>query len=86
MHMTRGRPNHRLSITVDPDLHHVLVAAAEGEGISESEWVARAAERALKIKDGLQACAEYEAEFGAFTEAEMAEAREFLFGPLPDAS
>lgn len=74
--MPRGRPSPKLAITVDPDVHaHVLAAAAE-EGVSVSAWMTGAARRALLVRDGLAGVAEWEAEHGALTEPEMAEARQ----------
>jgi hypothetical protein len=74
--MPRGRPSPKLAITVDPDVHAGVVAAAEAEGVSVSAWMTTAARRALKLKDGLAGVAEWEAEQGALTEAELAAARE----------
>lgn len=73
--MPRGNPSPKLAITVDPDVHAQVVAAAAAEGVSVSAWLTAAARRALKIRDGLAAMAEYEAEEGAFTEAELSAAR-----------
>ncbi len=74
--MPRGHPSPKLAITVDPDVHAGVVAAAEAEGVSVSAWMTSAARKALKLKDGLAAVAEWEAEHGAFTEAELEAARE----------
>jgi hypothetical protein len=73
--MPRGNPSPKLAITVDPDVHAQVLAAAAAEGVSVSAWLTAAARRALKIKDGLAAVAEFEAEHGAFTEAELSAAR-----------
>ena len=72
--MPRGNPAPKLTITVDPDVHRGIVEAAEIEGLSVSAWVTDAARRALKIREGLAAVAEWEAENGAFTEEELAAA------------
>ena len=74
--MPRGHPSPKLAITVDPDVHAGAVAAAEAEGVSVSAWMTSAARKVLKLKDGLAAVAEWEAEHGAFTEAELEAARE----------
>ena len=74
--MPRGNPSPKLAITVDPDVHAQVIAAASAAGLSVSAWLTAAARRALKIQDGLAAMAEYEAEYGAFTEAELSAARE----------
>jgi predicted transcriptional regulator len=73
--MPRGNPSPKLAITVDPDVHARVVAAAEAEGISVSAWMTEAARRALKLRDGLAAVAEWEAEHGAFTSEELDAAR-----------
>lgn len=72
--MPRGNPSPKLAITVDPDVHRGILAAAEEEGLSVSAWVTDAARHALKIREGLAAVAEWEAENGAPTETELAEA------------
>ncbi|HVQ96604.1 MAG TPA: hypothetical protein VMU51_36650 [Mycobacteriales bacterium] len=54
----------RLSITMPPDVERVVRAAAERAGVPVSQWLARVAEHAAKSEDGLQAVAEYEADFG----------------------
>ena len=73
--MPRGDPSPKLAITVDPDIHRRVIAAAADEGVSVSAWMTDAAGRALLVRDGLQAVAEWEAEQGAFTEVELAAAR-----------
>lgn len=74
--MPRGRPSPKLAITVDPDVHAQVLAAAAEEGVSVSAWMTNAARRALLVRDGLAAVAEWEAEHGALTDAELAEARQ----------
>ena len=73
--MPRGRPSPKLAITVDPDVHDRVIEAAAREGVSVSAWMTSAARRALLVRDGLAAVAEWEAEHGAFSDAEMAAAR-----------
>jgi len=73
--MPRGRPSPKLAITVDPDVHQRVVAAATEEGVSVSAWMTAAARRALLIRDGLRAVTEWEEEHGGFTEAELEAAR-----------
>jgi hypothetical protein len=73
--MPRGNPSPKLAITVDPAVHEQVLAAAASEGISVSAWMTRAARRALRIEDGRRAVAEWEIEHGAFSEAELADAR-----------
>jgi hypothetical protein len=74
--MPRGRPSPKLAITVDPDVHAQIIAAAAAEGVSVSAWMTAAARRALIVRDGLAAVAEWEAEHGAFTHEELQAARQ----------
>lgn len=73
--MPRGRPSPKLAITVDPDIHEGVLAAATEEGVSVSAWMTNAARRALLLRDGLKAVGDWEAEHGAFSDAELREAR-----------
>jgi hypothetical protein len=73
--MPRGNPSPKLAITVDPDVHAQVVAAAAAEGVSVSAWLTAAARRALKLREGLAAVAEWEAGHGAFTREELEAAR-----------
>jgi hypothetical protein len=71
----RGRPSPKLAITVDADVHEQVMSAAAEEGVSVSAWMTSAARRALLVRDGLQAVAEWEKDHGALTEAELKAAR-----------
>jgi hypothetical protein len=62
----------KLSVAFEPSVAERAAAAAERDGLSLSAWVNAAAERALKIEDGLAAVAEYEAEYGTPTEEQLA--------------
>lgn len=73
--MPRGKPSPKLAITVDPDVHAGVVAAASEDGLSVSAWMTNAARKALLVRDGLKAVAEWEAEHGALSEQELADAR-----------
>jgi hypothetical protein len=73
--MPRGRPSPKLAITVDPEVYDRVIAAAAAEGVSVSAWMTEAARRALRVRDGLAAVAEWEAEQGAFTREELDAAR-----------
>lgn len=73
--MPRGKPSPKLAITVDADVHKRVVAAAAEEGLSVSAWMTAAARRALVVRQGLAAIAEWEQEHGPFTEAELGAAR-----------
>jgi len=73
--MPRGNPAPKLAITVAPDVHARVLEAAEAEGLSISAWMTKAARDALRTRDGLAGIAEWEAENGALTEAELEAAR-----------
>lgn len=73
--MPRGKPSPKLAITVDADVYDQVILAAKAEGSSVSAWMTAAARRALTVRDGLAAVAEWEAENGALTEAELDAAR-----------
>ena len=73
--MPRGNPSPKLAITVDPEVRDQVLVAAKAEGLSVSAWMTNAARRALLVRDGLATVAEFEAEHGAFSEAELASAR-----------
>jgi hypothetical protein len=73
--MPRGNPAVKLAVTVDADVHSQVLDAAEAEGKSVSAWITEAARRALLVRDGLAAVAEWESEHGALTPAELAAAR-----------
>ena len=80
--MPRGKPSPKLAITVDADVHaQVLVAAAE-ERVSVSAWMTMAARRALLVRDGLRAVAEWEQEHGRLTEAELEAAHRRVAGEV----
>ena len=74
--MPRGAPAVKLAVTVDRDVHAELVRAASQDGVSISAWMTDAARRSLRIRDGLAAIAEWEAEHGPFTARELDEARQ----------
>ena len=78
--MPRGRPSPKLAITVDPDVHAGVIEAAAEEGVSVSAWMTNAARRALVVRSGLAGVEEWEAEHGALSESEMAEARRRVGG------
>jgi hypothetical protein len=65
----------KLAITVDSEIHAKVIDAAEAEGTSVSAWITAAARRALLVRDGLAAVAEWEAEHGALSRAELEAAR-----------
>ena len=74
--MPPGNPSPKLAITIAADVHARVLAAAARRGVSVSAWMTDAARLALKVRDGLAAVAEWEAEQGALTEAELKAARQ----------
>ena len=72
--MPRGRPSPKLAITIDPDVHENVLAAAAREGMSVSAWMTAAARQALQRRAGLAAVARWEKQYGRFTTEEMNEA------------
>lgn len=75
LRMPRGNPSPKLAITVDAEIHAQVLVAADEEGTSVSAWMTNAARRALLVRDGLRAVAEWETEHGALTDAELTAAR-----------
>lgn len=84
--MPRGNPSPKLAITVDPEIHAQVVAAASEDGTSVSAWMTSAARRALLVRNGLQAVAEWEAEHGALGDAELAAARRRVADAVGDSA
>ena len=76
--MPRGTPSPKLAVTIDPEVHQGVLAAAAADGVSVSAWLTSAARRALQVRDGLAAVREWESEHGELTEAELKAARERL--------
>ena len=74
--MPRGKPSPKLAITVDADVHAQVLVAAADESVSVSAWMTTAARRALLVRDGLRAVAEWGKEHGALSVAELAAARQ----------
>jgi hypothetical protein len=73
-----GNPSPKLAITIAADVHEQVLEAAARRGVSVSAWMTDAARLALKVRDALAAVAEWEAEHGALTEAELKGARHRL--------
>jgi uncharacterized protein (DUF1778 family) len=73
--MPRGNPSPKLAVTIDPDIHKHILAAAASEGMSVSAWMTTAAREALQRRAGLAAVALWEKQHGRFTAEEMNEAR-----------
>ena len=81
--MPRGAPAVKLAITVDPDVHAGAARAARQDKVSLSAWMTEAARRALRIRDGLSAVAEWEKQHGPLTDEELAVARRRLHDEHP---
>ncbi len=73
--MPRGNPSPKLAITVDPDIHKDILAAAVRDRVSVSAWMTTAARESLKRRAGLAAVELWEKQHGHFTPEEMNEAR-----------
>ncbi len=80
--MPRGNPSPKLAITVDPDIHENILAAAARDRVSVSAWMTTAAREALKRRAGLAAVAQWEKQHGRFTSEEMDEARQSVQAQL----
>lgn len=83
--MPRGNPSPKLAITVTPDIHKDVLAAAERDGVSVSAWMTEAARQALRRRAGLAAVAQWEKQHGRFSEEEMEEARRAVRAQLRTA-
>lgn len=83
--MPRGNPSPKLAITIDPDIHGNILAAATREGVSVSAWMTSAARIALRQRAGLSAVAQWEKQHGRFTAEEMNEARRSVRAQLRTA-
>jgi hypothetical protein len=73
--MPRGNPSPKIAITVDPDIHKNILAAAARDRVSVSAWMTTAARKTLQRRAGLAAIASWEKQYGRFTADEMDEAR-----------
>jgi hypothetical protein len=80
--MPRGNPSPKLAITVNPDIHENILAAAARDGVSVSAWMTSAAREALHRRAGLAAVALWEEQHGRFTAQEINEARQSVQAQL----
>ncbi|MBI4893260.1 MAG: hypothetical protein HY821_21740 [Acidobacteria bacterium] len=80
--MPRGNPSPKLAITIDPDIHEDILAAAARDGVSVSAWMTSAARMALQRRAGLAAVAQWEKQHGSFTAEEMDAARRSVSAQL----
>lgn len=67
-------PARKLSIALEAPVADAAKQAAERRGMSLSAWLNEASRQALAIEDGLAAVAEWEADHGRFSAAEIAAA------------
>ena len=72
--MPRGSPSPKLAITIDPEVHSNILAAAARDGMSVSAWMTAAAREALQRRAGLAAIRTWEDQHGQFTAEEMKQA------------
>ena len=82
--MPRGNPSPKLAITVAPDIHRRILAAAARDGVSVSAWMTVAAREALRRRAGLAAVALWEKQHGSLTAEEMESARRRVRNQLRD--
>jgi hypothetical protein len=69
-------PRPKRSISLPSELDEALETAAAGWGVSVSAWIAETVQHRLRIEAGLTAVADWEAEHGALTPAQLADAGE----------
>ncbi len=80
--MPRGNPSPKLAITIDPDIHKRILAAAARDRMSVSAWMTAAARLSLQRRAGLAAVALWEKQHGRFTAEEMDQARRRVLAQL----
>jgi hypothetical protein len=68
----------KISVALEESTAKAAVDAAARHGVSLSSWLNQAAERALRVEEGLRAVQAWEAEHGALTDRELAVADRFL--------
>jgi hypothetical protein len=73
-----GMSVRKISVALDEATARAAAEAAARRGVSLSSWLNQAADRALRIEEGLLAVEEWEAEHGALTASELAAADHFL--------
>ena len=64
--MPRGDPSPKLAITIAPEIHKSVLAAAARDKVSVSAWMTSAAREALQRRAGLAAVAVWEKQHGRF--------------------
>jgi hypothetical protein len=60
------------SVSIDADVAAAADAAASEDGVSFSAWLSEAAERRLRVREGLRGVTEWEGEAGALNAEELA--------------
>jgi len=60
------------SVSLNDDIARAVETAAREDGVSFSAWLSSAAERQLRVREGLRGVAAFEAEAGALTAEEIA--------------
>ncbi|MBB2890195.1 hypothetical protein [Flexivirga oryzae] len=70
------------SVSLDDDVARRIETVAAEDGVSFSAWLSAAAQRQLRLREGLQGVAEWESEAGALTAAERAAGEALLDGLL----
>ncbi len=68
----------KMSVALEESTAQAAAEAAERRGVSLSSWLNQAAERALRVEEGLLAVQAWEADHGALTAGELAAADRFL--------
>jgi hypothetical protein len=74
------------SISMPPELDAEIAAAAAQAGMSYSAWLAGTARKEFTIRAGLAAVSQFEADHGAFTPDELAEAEQWAATTVQRAS
>jgi hypothetical protein len=60
------------SVSIDAEVAAAAEEAAAADGVSFSAWLSEAAQRQLRVRDGLRGVAEWEQTAGALTTDELA--------------
>lgn len=66
------------SVSLADDVAAAVELAAKEDGVSFSAWLSGAAERQLRVRQGLRGVAAWEAEAGALTAEEIAAGEDLL--------
>ena len=72
----------KLSISLDESVAERAASAAASHGVSLSAWLNAAAERAIRVEDGLAAVREWEQEHGELSTEELAWADKVIASDL----